>query len=196
MQTTRNLFGLLLLPLALAGCTHGAYTRAAIGRLTLSVRPQSLKGVKRAVLELSGLQLERAGAGALTYDFRPPRVVMLAPNSIGNDNVLLNRQTLPAGTYTGVRLLLDPSQHGVDSFAELPGGGLQVLESPHDGREYLAVDGSFTVPSSGRRRLVLRISLAKGLSNGHSKPASIVPSLHLADISGGNPSSLQQQDAS
>lgn len=196
MQATRNLFGLLLLSLTLAGCTHGAYSRAAIGQLTLSLRPQSLTGVKRAVLELSGLQLERAGAGALTYDFRPPRVVMLAHDSIGNDNVLLNRQTLPAGVYTGVRLLLDPSQRGIDSFAELPGGGLQALKSPKGGGEYLAVDGSFSIPSSGHRHVVLRISLNEHRASRGRIQASIVPSLHLAEKGGGDTSPIQQQDAS
>ena len=38
MHTTRNLLGVLLLATALAGCSHGAYSRAAIGRLSLSLR--------------------------------------------------------------------------------------------------------------------------------------------------------------
>lgn len=196
MLATRNLLGLLLLSTALAGCTHGAYSRAAIGRLTLALRPQSMDGVKRAVLELSGLQLERAGAGPLRYHFHPPRIIMLAHDTLGNDSVLLDRQTLPAGTYTGVRLLLDPAQHGVDSFAEMPGGGIQELKSVGKKHGYLAVEKSFVVPASGRRRVVLRVSLRREHTSLARNTVSVVPSLELDAARGDKSTRSRQQGAS
>lgn len=169
----------LLLCTALAGCSHGAYSRAAIGRLTLSLRAQSLGGARRAVLELAGMRLQRAGAGPLIYNFRRPHVVMLARDGKGDDDLLLNRQTLPAGTYTGITLMLDPAQGGVDSFAELPDGRLQVLKS-RAGREELTVERSFSVPASGRRTVVLALNLRKGVGHESTHAARLlIPELGL-----------------
>lgn len=168
----------LLLCAALAGCSHGAYSRAAIGRLTLSLRAQSLGGAKRAVLELAGMRLQRAGAGPLIYNFRPPHVVMLAHDGKGDDDLLLYRQTLPAGTYTGVTLMLDPAQGGVDSFAEMPGGRLQVLKTHADGEE-LTVERSFNVPSSGRRHVVLGLWLRDRRAGKNGELVSMVSSLTM-----------------
>lgn len=177
MQRIRRAL-LVLVALVFAGCSGSAGMRDDIGRLTLSLQGQSLDGVDRAFIEISQLRLDRLGASSFTYNYDPPRIIILNRDSNGRGTILLDRQTVAAGMYAGVRLVLNPAQNGADSFAEAADGTVSPLRTP-DGNHTLMVSQPFNVPPVGDEEVIVRISLQEQRTAENTGTGSVFPILHL-----------------
>ena len=144
--------GAAMLGLLLGGCD---------GTLTadLATDPPADTAIKSVQVNLRGLDFRMGDGTTKSLDFRSGELVDLLDLRNGDPMRLFTNESLPAGNYTGVRLLFDTD---VASNAVTNGGGKVPLVLA-DGA-YAAVDFSVEDQKSSTEKLSLMLDLRQSLS--------------------------------
>jgi hypothetical protein len=83
----------------------------------------------------------------------------------------LGQVSLPSGTYTQVRLVLEPSSNNNNSVVPT-GGSEQTLDTPSAAQSGIKLNANFTVPAGGRYDLVMDFDACKSVvTKGNGKYA-------------------------
>jgi hypothetical protein len=144
--------GAAMLGLLLGGCD---------GTLTadLATDPPADTAIKSVQVNLRGLEFRKSDDSSTTLEFNSGELVDLVDVQIRDSTRLFTNEGLPAGSYTGVRLLFDEdvSENVVtDRDGDFP----LVLA----GGAYAAVDFSVEDEQSSNEKLTLMLDLRQSLS--------------------------------
>lgn len=164
----------------------------AIGTLAISITDAPVDGANKVVVKFTGVEIKPAGGNAVVYNFGTARSIDLLSLSGGATASLFDAQTVPAGNYEWVRLLVDAQQNVASSFIELKTGSQFPLFIPSGEETGLKLTRGFTVAAGGNTDLTVDFDLRKSIvappgqaANYLLKPAlRIVDNLQTGTLSG------------
>jgi hypothetical protein len=154
-EYTRRFIGLAAatMGLLLGGCDAAWIT------VDLGTDPPADPAISRVQANLKGLEFRRDGGTTPSLEFRSAELVDLLDLRTGDPLRLFTNEELPAGRYTGMRLLFDRDQD--DSQVTTSGGNfdLQVAEGP-----FVAVDFSVEDERRSEEEYTLVLDLRQSLA--------------------------------
>jgi len=168
------------LSLCAAGCGGGG--GSSTGTLTLGVSDAAVDGAVAVVVEFSGVELQRAGGDRLTYTFNPNMVIDLLALQGGVRATFLDAETVPAGDYNWIRLMVVAEPGVTDSFIEFPGPVVESLRVPSGATSGLQLNRGFTVAAGSVTDFTIDFDLRKSVHDPQGLPDYILrPTLRLVD---------------
>ncbi len=150
---TRILSLSLLLPLFVA-CKDGS--------LDLAIADAPVDGASAVVVQFRGVGLLPASGDELRFEFDPPRNIDLLALSGGDSELLLSDVAVEAGTYKRVRLFVNASRVGGESYVDTP-QGRRVLYLPGDAESGLALEGTFEIQEREKSSYTLDVDLRRSV---------------------------------
>lgn len=154
-ENRRRFTGLatIAMGLLLSGCDAAWIT------VDLGSDPPADPAISRVQANLKGLEFRRDGGTTPRLEFRSAELVDLLDLQAGDPLRLFTNEELPAGRYTGMRLLFDRDQD--DSQVTTSGGNfdLQVAEGP-----FVAVDFSVEDEQRSEEEFTLVLDLRQSLA--------------------------------
>lgn len=156
--------------LGVAGCGGGSdYGADGNGRVSLSITDAPVDDANSVVVQFSGVAFKRAAAAAeVVQNLTPsPRQIDLLQYQEGRAALLLDRITLPAGSYEWVRLIVDNEPSVRDSYLMLANGQECELRVPSGAESGLKLNRGFTLAADGSAALTIDFDLRKSL---HAPP--------------------------
>jgi hypothetical protein len=161
----RKLFMLSAVTLAVTACGGGGGGSAApasTGVLNIGVTDAPVDGANKVVITFTAIELKPQGGDAVVYDI-PDKSIDLLTLAGGTTAGLLDNQTVPAGRYEWMRLLLDAQQNRNTSFIELTTGGQFPLYIPSGDETGLKLNRGFTVAAGGRSDFTIDFDLRSSI---------------------------------
>ena len=185
-RTLRPLFFLaLLVPMvcipACGGGGDGSGT--GTGNITLAVTDAPIDGAAHVVVRFTGVELQPAGGGRLSFVFDTARDIDLLTLQGNASQPLLDQVEVPAGNYNWIRLLVEAQRGVLDSFIELDDGSQASLFIPSGAQRGLQLSSGFTVAQGGLTDFVIDFDLRKSVHLPENGDADyyLRPSLRLLD---------------
>lgn len=194
----------VLAVLILAGCGGGGgaesgstFAANANGTLGLALTDAPVDNAAKVVVRFTGVEVKPEGGNALVFDIAD-RSIDLLTLSNGVSTAILDGQTLPAGNYEWVRLLIDAQQNSMASFIELRTGQQYPLYIPSGDEVGLRLNRGFTIAAGSRSDFTIDFDLRRSV---HAPPGQspnyilrptlrIVDSLRVGIVSGTVPATL------
>ena len=118
----------LSLPL-LAGCGGGGGS-GSTASMSLGVVDGPVDSASSVVVSFTGVELQPSGGGqAVTINFSAPKTIDLVQEQNGNEASLLDKQSVPAGNYDWIRLMLNVATDGTvaNSYIEINGAQYPLI---------------------------------------------------------------------
>ncbi|QIT54310.1 DUF4382 domain-containing protein [Aquisalimonas sp. 2447] len=132
------------------------------GEVTFAIQEVPHAPVSRVVLAVEAVELERANGNVREVDLsgNPQTVDLLPADEVADPQarVVFSRESLPAGDYQRLTLVIDTEQSTVTNLA----GGTVPVEAAGDG-ERLDVESNFRLDGEGGEELILTVDLHLGL---------------------------------
>jgi hypothetical protein len=175
--------GVVALSLISAGCGGGSADSGETGRLTLLVTDSPITEASKVVVEFTGVELKRAGAGdTLEFDFEPRQIDLLALSG-GGSEILIEDEPVPAGDYEWIRLKVNAGRNASDSFIELTDGSQHALFIPSGHQSGLKLIRGFTVGAGQVTDFTIDFELRKSVIHppGLGDPYLLKPVLRLVN---------------
>ena len=152
------------LALALTGCGGGGGSDGpATGRISLAVMDAPVDSATSVVVEFTGLELKPESGPSFTIDLDPARQVDLYDLQEGMSEYLVIDETVPAGRYNWVRLMLNAEEGLTDSYIEMDDGSSHPLHIPSGAQTGLKLVSGFLVPVNGDADFVIDFDLRKSV---------------------------------
>ena len=171
-----NPLRLAALPLlaTLAACDQGT--------VDLGVGDAPVDDADRVVVQFTRVVLERSDGDDESFGLSPPRSIDLLAQTEGLTAALLKDQSVQEGDYVAVRLEVNATGSGTDSFVETGGVTRPLLLAEAD-EARLRVARSFSVNALETVRLVVDFDLRKSIQDPDSAgaPYELRPVLRLVD---------------
>jgi hypothetical protein len=158
--------------LALAGCGGGGDAEGpalgqANGNLSLAVTDAPVDGANKVVIRFTAIEIKREGQNPQTIDIPDREIDVLALRD-GRSTALLDQQSVAAGRYEWVRLLINVQANAQDgSYVELGDGRIVPLVIPSGLETGLKLVRGFTVAQGGATSLTVDFDLRSSL---HAPP--------------------------
>ena len=131
------------------------------GSLTLSITDAPADDVAVVSLRLTGVELLHSDGERERIEFDEAQQVDLLELRNGTLFTLLENEPLPNGRYQELRLLVESSETGIESFVETTTGGQLPLTVSDDGA--LQLNANFEIEPDTTTNLIVDIDLRKGL---------------------------------
>lgn len=163
------------------------------GRMTLAVTDSPVTDAEEVWIEFTGVEVKARDEGAPeVFDFDTPRQINLLALDGGGSEILLDGVLLPAGEYEWIRLKVNASLDGSDSYVVTTSGGEVPIYIPSGNESGLKLVSGFTVGVGSTVDYTidfdLRASLtwAQGLGDVYTlKPAlRLIDNLEVGEIAG------------
>ena len=171
-----RLAALLLASAALAACN---------GSLTVNLTDTPADGATSVVIDFTGIELHNTNGQTVTINFPSAQQIDLTQLQNGLTAALLQRRSVPTGTYDWMQLNVraDKATQG-ESYILLNTGAQYPLYIP-SGSAGLKLATSFTVPQSGGAQLIIEFNLRQSVTGADPDGQSydLVPALRLEDQS-------------
>ncbi len=171
MQKTRSTFMIFLavagLALMLSACGGGGGSSSGSGSLSLALTDGPVDDLDQVVVTFTEVIVHPASGGSdLTFDMTDGgttsgMTVDLKTLAQGNSVRLLNDETLPAGHYSWVRLVIDPDMTYV---VEKVGGAQLLLDCSSCDQSHLKLNRSFTIADQGLVDFTIEFDLRKSIT--------------------------------
>jgi hypothetical protein len=161
----------------LTACGGGSGT----GQMTVRLTDAPVDSAEEVVVEFAGIELHQGGATPQRFIFDTPQQIDLLELTGGDNKILLDTVTIPAGRYQQLRLLVNTDEVRTEkSFIKFKDGGTHPLHVPSG--ELKLVSG-FTVPEDGFADFTIDFDLRKSVTEpGKSgKPYILRPTLRLVE---------------
>ena len=116
------------LPL-LAACGGGSSSGSS-AMLSLGVVDGPVDSASAVVVSFTGVELQPSGGGqAITVNFSAPKTIDLLQEQNGNEASLLDNESVPAGNYDWIRLMLNVAADGTvaNSYIEINGAQYPLI---------------------------------------------------------------------
>ncbi len=120
------------------------FTACKDGSLDLAIADAPVDGATAVVVQFSGVGLQHQNGDELRFEFDPPRSIDLLALSGGDSELLLSDVAVEADTYKRVRLFVNASRAGGESYVDTP-QGRRALYLPEDAESGLTLEGTFEV---------------------------------------------------
>lgn len=168
--------------LAVAGCNSES---SGSGSMSLDITDAPIDSASEVNVVFEGVDI-RAASGALveiTYD--EPRTINLLDLQGGTTASLLDDETLTAGDYEWIRLLVDATREEGGSNIVLDGGAEHDLFIPSGAQTGLKLVSGFTVPVNGSVSFTIDFDLRRSVveTGGPNPSYHLKPTLRLLDNS-------------
>jgi len=150
--------------------------------VSLADAPTSLAGVQSVFITVTGVEVQPTNGSPLTFNLSSPLSVDLLTLQQGNFAPLVNGESVPAGSYDWLRLILDTSA-GKDYVLYCSSGApcaapTQIaLNIPSGAETGLKIVRGFTMPVNGATHLVVDFNV-----NGSIVPLPNTVSWHLKPV--------------
>ena len=166
----------------LASCGGGS-SDGATGMVSVAITDAPVDQANAVVVEFTGVALRPAGGEEIIINFDSPRSIDLLALQGGDSAALLEGQTVPAGAYTGMRLLVNAAENNADSYIELADGTEHPLFIPSGAQRGLRLVSGFTVPANGAASFTIDFDLRKSITSpqGTGKDYFLRPALRIVD---------------
>ncbi|MBC8509996.1 MAG: DUF4382 domain-containing protein [Chloroflexi bacterium] len=180
-----------------AGC-GGSDGVNETGSMSLRITDAPIDDASSVVVQFSAVQIRGAeDSQNIDFTFDTPRSIDLLTLQGTATETLFTDETVPAGVYDEVRLIVNAVEGTTDSYITLTEGGAQHhLTVPSGSTSGLKVKGAFTVPANGSASFTVDFDVRKSIvrsgsansANGikyHLKPAlRVVEDARVGTISG------------
>lgn len=144
--------------LSLSGCWFSGSDNTT---LTLAVADTPVDGAQSVVLAFTGVQVQPARGGApIEVDYATPLQVDILQLQDDNFALLLDNQSVPAGSFLWVRFLVDMSQSSIT----LSDGSVHPLVLTNAAQDPFKFNTEFTVLSDQQGVFVVDFDLRKSIS--------------------------------
>ena len=185
MNTLRHAAApLATLALCLAGCGGGGESGNAAGNGTLSigVTDAPVDGATKVVVRFTAVEVKPQGGNAVTYDI-PDKDIDLLSLAGGKSAGILDNQSVPAGAYEWIRLLIESQQNTMSSYVELKSGAQYSLYVPSGEESGLKLIRGFNVAVGGKSDFTVDFDLRKSViaPPGQSPNYMLKPVLRIVD---------------
>ena len=131
-----------------------------------------------------GLELEAAGSQLLTIKYATPKTINLLDLQGSISEPLISDQTLKAGKYEWVRLLVHAQPGVLDSYIELENGDQVSLLVPSGKQTGLKLANPFFITAGGLSNITIDFDLRKSVTDPLGRPDYILkPALRIVDNS-------------
>lgn len=192
----------IIFSLLSAGCSSSGEDES--GQMSLRITDAPIDEATSVVVEFSEVQIRGSDATQnINFKFDTPKSIDLLALQGLNTESLFSNETVPAGVYNEVRLLINAQPGTVDSYIVLQQGGQQhELTVPSGSESGLKVKGTFSVPVNGSSSFTVDFDVRKSIvmsgnansANGikyHLKPVlRLVEDSQVGSISGSVDSAL------
>lgn len=150
--------------------------------MTVRLTDAPVDSAERVVVEFAGIELHQGGATPQRFIFDTPQQIDLLKLTGGENRILLDAVTIPAGRYQQLRLLANAGQDAKDSYIVVS-GNQHALYIPSSAQSGLKLVGGFTVPEGGSADFTIDFDLRKSVTKpGNSGDAYILrPTLRLVE---------------
>lgn len=150
--------------------------------MTVRLTDAPVDSAERVVVEFAGIELHQGGATPQRFIFDTPQQIDLLQLTGGENRILLDAVTIPAGRYQQLRLLANAGQDAKDSYIVVS-GNQHALYIPSSAQSGLKLVGGFTVPEGGSADFTIDFDLRKSVTKpGNSGDAYILrPTLRLVE---------------
>ena len=143
---------------SLTGCW---YSSSSYTTLTLAVADTPVDGAQSVVLTFTGVQVQSARGGApIEVDYATPLQVDILQLQDDNFALLLDNQSVPAGSFLWVRFLVDMSQSSIT----LSDGSVHPLVLTNAAQDPFKFNTEFTVLSDQQGAFVVDFDLRKSIT--------------------------------
>ncbi len=189
---TRNAFSTLrtaLLPLSIAAmltaCGGGGGGGSSTGSLNLSITDAPVDNADAVWVEFTGIEIKPANGSSFDIDFAQPKRINLLALTGGTSEVLLNGETLNAGTYSWMRLKVNASEGGdpADDSYIVIGGTPRELRIPSGAQTGLKLNRPITIPADNTASFTIDFDLRKSVHERSGGIYHLRPTLRLVDNS-------------
>ncbi len=190
-MTRKPLTGLraALLPLAIAllltACGGGGSSSTGSGSLNLSITDAPVDNADAVWVEFTGIEIKPANGNSFDINFAQPKRINLLALTGGTAEVLLDGQTLNAGTYTWMRLKVNATQGGdpADDSYIVIGGTPHEMRIPSGDQTGLKLNRPITIPEGNATSFTIDFDLRKSVHERSGGIYNLRPTLRLVDNS-------------
>lgn len=166
-------FPVLALAVLLGGCNGGGGS-GATATLNLGVADTPVDGATHVSVTFTGVELHGTSGTTTDINFPTPKTIDLLTTRSGNAATLLSGQTIPAGNYQWIRLLVDTSQSSIT----LSNGGVYPLTIPSGASSGLKLVSGFTAAAGSQADFTIDFNLRKAVTLAHGSYI-LTPALRL-----------------
>ncbi len=181
-----SLLAVPALVLLVQGCGGGDGT--STGSLTLGITDAAVDSADNVVVEFYGVELQPAGGQRVSYDFTSRcsldpgscQIDLLALSG-GASQIILDNETVPAGQYSWLRLMVNAQPNVRDSYIVV-GGQEFELRIPSGDESGLKLNRGFVVPAGGSADFTIDFDLRKSVHDPvGSSDYLLRPTLRMVD---------------
>lgn len=185
-----NIMAAASMTLMLSACGSGdtASSSSSTGSLNLNITDAPVDTAQSVVVEFSGVELKPAEGKAITFDFTKRcdadpascQIDLLALNG-GISAKILADETVPAGKYNWLRLMVQAEENVKDSYIVTKDGGVHELSIPSSAQTGLKLNRSFVVAADGESNFTIDFDLRKSVHKTGKGEYILRPTLRMVD---------------
>ena len=172
----------LVAPL-LAACGGGG--GGGSSTMNLGIADGPVESASSVVVSFTGVELQPSGGGqSININFSTPKTIDLVQEQNGNEATLLSGESVPAGNYDWMRLMLNVAADGTVANSYITINGAQYpLVIPSGAETGLKLVSGFTVTSSGVVDYTIDFDLRKAITcpPGQAPVCTLKPTEKLVD---------------
>ncbi|HET9679320.1 MAG TPA: DUF4382 domain-containing protein, partial [Gammaproteobacteria bacterium] len=102
----------------------------ATGKMTLAVTDAPIDTATSVVVQFNGVEVKPKSGSSVSFDYEEPRSIDLLALQGGDFELLLEDETVPAGEYNWIRLMVSTDQAETFSHIEFEDGSMYPLFIP------------------------------------------------------------------
>ena len=168
----------------LVACGGGSSSSSDTGTLNLSVTDAPIDVAEAVWVEFTGVELKSAGSQLLTIEYATPKTINLLDLQGSASEPLISNQTVKAGKYEWVRLLVNAQPGILDSYIEFENGDQVSLLVPSGKQTGLKLINPFFITAGGLSNITIDFDLRKSVTDPLGRPDYILkPALRIVDNS-------------
>lgn len=185
-NTPLNILAAASMALMLSACDSGD-SASSTGSLNLNITDAPVDMAEKVVVEFSGVEIKPAEGKSITFDFTEQceadpascQIDLLALNG-GSSAQILADETVPAGKYNWVRLMVKAEETVKDSYIVVDGQEYE-LRIPSGDKTGLKLNRGFVIPAGGEGSFTIDFDLRKSVHMTGKDEYILRPTLRLVD---------------
>lgn len=186
--TSFNIIAAASMTLMLSACESGdSDSASSTGTLNLNITDAPVDMVDNVFVEFSGVEIKPAEGKSITFDFTERceaepescQIDLLALNA-GTSAQILADETVPAGKYNWVRLMVNAKENVKDSYVMIDGQEHELRISSGD-KTGLKLNRGFVIPAGGEGSFTIDFDLRKSVHMTGKGEYKLRPTLRIVD---------------
>ena len=180
----------LTLPIISACGGGGSSSGSGSGELSVAVTDAAVDSAERVVVEFTAVEIKPQEGEPLMFELDAPEQIDLLSVQGADFAPLISGETVPAGNYNWIRLLINdndcdnlaPGNNPPGSFIDLGTGGIEPLHVPSGSQSGLKLNTGFTVAAGGQTNVTIDFDVRKSVTAPNGQDCHFLrPSLRLVD---------------